>query len=511
MHPCVGLAHVIAPMKTHPLVTNTLLVCFFASCAPAAHSAPKPQPAEVAASSTEAGALSKENHFAGSTGRRRQLEGKLELAEAVNLALRQNPDVLGALREIERKHGRVIELRAQALPHLGLTTNYREQDPKLLGANAASLTQNKSWSISLEVKQVLYSGGSVLANIRSARFSQDAAYYTLRDTLDRVVSQVRQQFSQVLATKALIEVAEESVDLADQQLKDASNRFQAGTVPRFNVLRAEVEVASVKPTLIRAKNDYLIAQLQLAKTLGLDASSTGKPTFQCVGELQVSGRPLSLLDSLTLAKARRASLKGKRQEILVEKENVNVALAGYKPRIEASAGYEVLNKSTSTKLDDTVNGYFLGVTGSWKIFDSFETNGQVSQAKAQMQKVVIAYDDAVQTVELEVQRAYADLQQFKETIESQQQNVKQAVEALRLAQERLSAGAGTQLEVLDARVALTRARTTELQARADYVRSLAEYDRVTATETVYAESFQDPLSQLEKKVLRFKPADLFKP
>jgi outer membrane protein TolC len=151
------------------------------------------------------------------------------------------------------------------------------------------------------------------------------------------------------------------------------------------------------------------------------------------------------------------------------------------------------------------------VTGSWKIFDSFETNGQVAQAKSQMQKVVISYEDAVQTVELEVQRAFADLQQYKETIESQQQNVKQAVEALRLAQERLSAGAGTQLEVLDARVALTRARTTELQARAEYVRSLAEYDRVTATETVYAESFQDPLAQLEKKVLRFKPVDLFKP
>jgi outer membrane protein TolC len=204
-------------------------------------------------------------------------------------------------------------------------------------------------------------------------------------------------------------------------------------------------------------------------------------------------------------------LKSKREEILVEKENVVIAGAAYKPRIEASAGYELVNKASSQKLEDTLNGYFLGITGSWKIFDSFETHGQVAQAKAQMQKAVIGYEDAVQTVELEVQKAYADLQQYRETIESQQQNVKQAVEALRLAQERLSAGAGTQLEVLDARVALTRARTTELQARADYVRSLAEYDRVTATETVYAESFKDPLSQLEKKVLRFKPADLFKP
>ncbi len=492
-------------MKPHPLVFKSLLFCFFTAPCAAAPSAPKTAPSENAA-------ISKNDQSSGTTGRRRQLEGKVALAEAVNLALRQNPEVLGALREIERKYGRVIEVRAQALPHIALNTSFKEQDKGLLTQGiSTNLTQNKSWSIALEVRQVLYAGGSVAASVRSAKFSQDAAYYSLRDVLDRVVSQVRQQFSQVLATKALIEVAEESVELANQQLKDATNRFQAGTVPRFNVLRAEVEVASVKPTLIRAKNEHLIAQLQLAKTLGLDASPSGKPTFQCIGDLQVSGRPMGLADSLSLAKARRPMLKGKRQEILVEKENVTIALAGYKPRLEASAGYELVNKSTSSKLDDTVNGYFLGVTGSWKIFDSFETNGQVAQAKSQLQKVVISYEDAVQTVELEVQRAFADLQQYRETIESQQQNVKQAVEALRLAQERLSAGAGTQLEVLDARVALTRARTTELQARAEYVRSLAEYDRVTATETVYAESFQDPLSQLEKKVLRFKPVDLFKP
>ncbi|NBV84963.1 MAG: TolC family protein [Verrucomicrobia bacterium] len=153
-------------------------------------------------------------------------------------------------------------------------------------------------------------------------------------------------------------------------------------------------------------------------------------------------------------------------------------------------------------LNSAVHGYFFGITGSWKIFDSFETSGRVAQARARLQSATAGYDDALRTVELEVQRAYADMQQYRETVESQQKNVEQALEALRLAQERLSAGAGTQLEVLDARVALTRARTTEVQSRADYVRSLAEFDRATATETEYTESFNDPLADLEKRVLR---------
>jgi outer membrane protein TolC len=135
----------------------------------------------------------------------------------------------------------------------------------------------------------------------------------------------------------------------------------------------------------------------------------------------------------------------------------------------------------------------------------------VAQSKAKLRSDTLAYEDAVRQVELEVQKSFADLRQFRETIESQQKNVQQALEALRLAQERLSAGAGTQLEVLDARVALTRARTTELQARGDYVRSLAEFDRATATQTVYSEEFKDPLQKLEHQVLHRDYSHLFKP
>ena len=66
-------------------------------------------------------------------------------------------------------------------------------------------------------------------------------------------------------------------------------------------------------------------------------------------------------------------------------------------------------------------------------------------------------DDDVRQVELEVQQAFSNLQQGRELIQSQEKNVEQANEALRLASARLGAGAGTQLEVLDARVQLTTA------------------------------------------------------
>jgi outer membrane protein TolC len=272
-------------------------------------------------------------------------------------------------------------------------------------------------------------------------------------------------------------------------------------VPRFNVLRAEVEVANVQPNLIRAKNDYILSQIQLGKRLGLAPGPDGRPEFYCVGEMGITPRHLSLVDALALAKARRPFLKVQRQQILIDAEQIRVELAGYKPRLDASGGYEVRNDATSDDLGRAVNGWFYGISGSWNIFDGFQTYGRVQQARARLEQSKINYDDSVRQVELEVQSAFANLEQARQTVESQKKNVEQAIEAVRLAQERFAAGAGTQLEILDARVALTQARTTEYQARSDYNRDIAELDRATATQTKYNEAFKDPLVKVETSIL----------
>ncbi len=470
------------------------------------------------------------------TGASWAISGELTLEQAVAAALRQNPDIRKQLQEIERTRGQIVEVRARALPRVGANGNFQQQDRRLIeggsfGASSASSgdasptttttaktggttttttttlpvpTSNpagssgpgdKSWSVSITARQVLYAGGQVRAALKIAKFTEDSSYYQLRDTVDRIIAQTRVQFYEVLLSRALITVQEEAVRLLGDALKDQQNRFEAGTVPRFNVLRAEVELSNAQPDLIRAKNSALIAQLQLAKTLALDPGPKGQPTFHCVGEFTASEPRLGLTSAIAAAKEKRAFLKVQRQQILVGKEQIKVALAGYKPRLDASAGYELRNSRRSDKLDKIVDGWFFGVTGSWDIFDGLETAGKVQQARAQLESAKINYDDSVQKVELEVQQSYANLHAARETIRSQQKNVEQALEALRLASERLSAGAGTQLEVLDARVALTKARTSEIEARAAYNKEVSEFDRVTATETIYSETFQDPLSE----------------
>jgi hypothetical protein len=115
----------------------------------------------------------------------------------------------------------------------------------------------------------------------------------------------------------------------------------------------------------------------------------------------------------------------------------------------------------------------------------------VKQQRALLSEAKITYDDDVRQVELEIQQAASNLLQNKETIQSTEKNVELAEEAVRLAKARLDAGAGTQLDVLNAQVQLTTAQSQRLQALFGWQSSLAEFQRAVGLQTTYTEQFDD--------------------
>jgi len=304
---------------------------------------------------------------------------------------------------------------------------------------------------------------------------------------------VKTQFYQVVVNGELIKVQEQSVHLLESQLKDQQNRFEAGTVPRFNVLQAEVALYNQIPQLITAQNNYRISKLTLAKTLGLDFEPRRgeNPPLEVVGEMPYTPRSIALADAIELGKQRRPFLKQARANVLNQIEQVHVALGQFLPTINTTGGGEWVSSPTNSSWHDISKGWIAQVQGSVPIWDSGAIYGQVKQQRALLSETKITYDDDVRQVELEVQQAYSNLQQNRELIQSQEKNVEQAEEAVRLAKARLDAGAGTQLDVLNAQVQLLTAQSTRLQALFGYNSSLAEFDRVTGAQSTYSEMFAD--------------------
>jgi hypothetical protein len=110
--------------------------------------------------------------------------------------------------------------------------------------------------------------------------------------VDRIIANGPAAFYLVILNRSLIGVQEESVHLLEQQLQDQQNRFEAGTVPAFQLSCKQRWLWPIQqPSLITARNNYRIAQLQLAKNHRprlRTQRGERRHTLRCVGELTYS-------------------------------------------------------------------------------------------------------------------------------------------------------------------------------------------------------------------------------
>jgi outer membrane protein TolC len=457
------------------------------------------------------------------------------LDQAILTALQQNPTLLNGEQEIKRTKGVIIQVRAQALPQVNATANFQWIDPNLTGARifgnsntngtttggttpgtstgAASVVESPrsqvadpsptpavtateisdvSYNISVIGSQLIFNG-TTFNQIRGTFFQRDSAYFAFRNILDQLIATVKTQFYQIVVNRELVKVNEQSVHLLESQLKDQQNRFEAGTVPRFNVLQAEVALYNQLPLLITAQNNLRISKLTLAKTLGLyfQPRRGENPPLEVLGEMPYIPRPINLADAIEMGKERRPFLKQARANVLNQLQQVRATAGQYLPTITTSGGGQWVSSPTNSSWHDISKGWIATVQGSMPIWDSGAIAGQVIQQRALLSEQKITYDDDVRQVELEIQQAYSNLQQNVELVKSQEKNVELADEALRLAKARLDAGAGVQLDVLNAQVQLLTAQSTRLQALFGYNSSLAEFDRATGKQSTYDEMFAD--------------------
>ncbi len=414
----------------------------------------------------------------------------LSVAEAVDVALRQNSSILRGKADLEAAYGVVVQTRAIVLPKLRATSGYTFDDaieklsfssptniPGFTG-NGINPSENK-WAANISVVQSIYQGGRINSALRTARLTKQQALLQYEAVVADTLLDVRVAYYDILLAAQQIIVQEASVNLLRKELEDATRRFDAGTVPRFNVLRAEVEVANARPKLIRAKNTHRIAKNNLANLLGYHVPTNvwEEIPLQLTAKLEAEPYGIDLPAAVAQALERRPELGVLRKAERLRKEDIVMAKGGHKPSLELFAGYGARNTSFRDDFLQDVSGFNAGVQLNWDIFDGNLTKGKIQQAEALHEKAVVDLDDTTRRVELEVRTAYSNFIEAQEVLESQKKVQEQAEEALRLATSRAEAGTGTQLDVLNAQTSLTEARTTQSVALHDYAVARARLER----------------------------------
>ena len=428
------------------------------------------------------------------------LSRPLSLADSLNIALQQNPAILKAKNDLEAQYGVVVQTRAVALPQLQATGQYKDTDRNSIENFPGSTSSpNQNWNAGLQIVQSIYQGGKLLAAIKAARLTKQQALAQYQTMIADTLLTVRLAYYDVLLAAQQITVNQASVNLLQKELDDQQHRYDAGTVPHFNVLRARVALANARPPLIQSQNNYRISKNNLANLLGYDLPRDiwDNIPLNLTDTFDSAPYVINLPDALQQALERRPELVALRKTEELQNLNIIDAASGYKPNVELFAGYNWMNRQFGTPatvnpptpyrapgLNEYLDGWNAGAQVTWNIFDGLLTHGKVIQAKALYAKSKTAVDEKARQIELEVRTAFSDFIGAQEVLESQKTVQDEAEESLREAAARAGAGTGTQLDVLDAETSLTQARSTQVQALHDYDAARARFDRAIGQEFV---------------------------
>lgn len=403
---------------------------------------------------------------------------QFDLEQALAFALDHNFAIRRGRESIREQEGIVTTVSAAGLPNVSATGSFQKSNLQAFQAGTQStgpviIPSGHFWRMNFTVRQTVYAGGSIRSSIDAAKLTREAAIFGLQETINAALLDVRTRFYTVLLAREDIKVQEQNLELLQRQLRDATNRFEAGSVSKFEQLRAEVALANAQPPLIKARNDYRLATQELRQAIGLvpprDESFEQAPEF--VGSLTIEPSNLELSAALAAARTGRPELQRLAKLVDASEAGELTARAGYYPNLALTAGGE-LRKGPTENFSDSRRGLRAGAQAQWT-GNPRTTAGRVGQAESLIEQARLTLGAAELAVQVEVRRALSSLEEATELAGATGQSVKQAEEAVRIALTRYQTGMSPQLDLLQSQVALTTARTNQLRAYYGHTVALA--------------------------------------
>ena len=420
----------------------------------------------TAAAYAEDGAV--ENEYAG-----------LDLTRCLDLARAQNNLVLKSHQETRRAKGQKAEGYSSAMPSINLSARYTKFDEGSFetidaGESDFSFGNTESVNVAAGLTQKLYSGGRVMAGIRAAKLVDLRAAAMHATTVRDVELVVKKQFYDLLLAQDLVEVNEQAVKLFEENLENVQSKFDVGHVSNFEVLRAKVELANIKPGLIESINNRKLARERLKKTLNVRLEKE----ISIAGSLEFTEYDLNIDDLVRIGLEKRPEIETQKHVRDLNRENVTASRSEQMPKLNFFFNYE--GNSRTFEDDGTFDllyGWNTGLSFNMTVFNGMATRGRVIQAKADHEKAAIDMVNLMQQIELDVRAAFYNYEKARQIIQTQQENVEQAEEGVRQAKERADRGLITQFEYRDTQLSLTTARTEYRKGLHDYNVSIFELER----------------------------------
>ncbi len=389
----------------------------------------------------------------------------LSLEEALRTALSQHPRLRVARANLAASEARVARARAPLLPQVVASASYQRATANAAsrGAQAStdtpqSLRSYDYFSAGVSANQLVTDFGQASGRRRVAEASRDVQRKSTETDRQDLAFTVRSTFFQARAQRALLAVAEETLENQRRHLASVSGFVEVGSRPPIDRVQAEADVQRAELNRVNAENAYAIAKARLVQAMGLDAPFA----FEVASD---SVSPLAEEDAATgqlyvRAVAARPELQAALGTLRVQELSLDAAEAGYFPSLNVSASMT----EAGPELSRLRWNASVGANLTWPLFEGGATRAEVRESRANVDAASAQAMELRQQLLFEVEQARLGVLGAKLALSTAEKLLTISRERLVLAEGRYQTGVGNLLELSDAQLGLTNAQGDRVQA-----------------------------------------------
>jgi outer membrane protein len=396
----------------------------------------------------------------------------LNLQQAVQVALKQNPSVQIAVLNLAESHKQSDIALSQLMPQAEGNLSdraVRENIQAAIGLSVPGFPQ------AVGPFQVFQYGSDFSAPIfdlslwrqwQASRKNISGADAQQLSVREQIVLLVVSQYLTCLRSSAEISAAQAEVDLAQALYDQASDMEKHGAATGVDVLRANVELQNEKQLLIVAQTNQKVALYGLAKLLNVDASQkislSDQMTFFETPDINMDE---SLADAYK-SRPEMKQLLAQQQSLRFEKDADQESRL---PALTFGGNFEEQGISSNT----TIPTYVLQAGVSLPLFTGGRIHAQIARDELELKKINESLQDEKNQIALEVQTAAAQLESARNQVQVANLGDDLAKEEVQQSRDRFQAGVADNIEVITAQDALARADENRIAALYQYNQSRA--------------------------------------
>ncbi|HZT71116.1 MAG TPA: TolC family protein [Terriglobia bacterium] len=416
--------------------------------------------------------------------------GPLSLAQAVQIALKNNPTAHAATAYAEAAQHAIDTAKAGYFPHVNFSEGFtRGNNPVYVFGTLLTQRRFTAANFALDFLNVpppldnfrtqfsasmpLYDFGRTAKRVEDARIQAKGVRESANRTEQSVVFDVINAYLNELLAQERVRVAQAAVAMTQADLDRARAREQQGLAVASDVLSAQAQLAQAKEDLIRAQNGVAIAQAALNVAMGVPEDAPTRPEGKLT-EVKVTVGDLPELQQQALKQRpdyREAELQAERAG-----NAVSLAQKEFLPRIDMMGSWEVDNQTFASRGG---NNWVAGATLTFDIFNGGARRAQIAESKAYKRRAEAMRSQMESAVRLQVREAYLNLNAARQRVDVSRDSAAQAEESLRILRNRYDAGLATIMDVLRAETMQTSAENNHLNAIYDYRLAFAALELAT--------------------------------